>query len=71
MLRQNLVDHFNREELRTLCFDLGIEHEDLPDAKEGLARELVAHCQRRGIITDLVAKCRKLRPDVSWEGVYE
>jgi len=71
MLRQNLVDHFNREELRTLCFDLGIEHEDLPDTKDGLARELVVHCQRSGIITDLVGKCRERRPKVSWEGKYD
>ena len=71
VLRQNLVDHFNREELRTLCFDLGIEHENLPDAKESLARELVAHCERTGKIRELVAQCRKLRPNVSWEVVPE
>jgi len=45
-LHQNLVEYFSKEELRTLCFDLGIEHENLPDAKEGLARALVRHCRR-------------------------
>ncbi len=68
-LRQNLAQHFNREELRTLCFDLGIEHENLPDAKDSMARELVAHCDRIQRIPELVRKCRELRPDVSWAGL--
>ena len=30
-LRQNLIDHFSDGELRDLCFDLGVDHENLPD----------------------------------------
>ena len=70
-LRRNLAEHFNKEELRTLCFDLGIEHENLPETKDGMARELVAYCERIGKIRELVAQCRKLRPNVSWEDVPE
>ena len=65
-LRQNLATHFNREELRTLCFDLDIDHENLPEAKDSMARELVAHCERRQCILELARKCRKLRPEVAW-----
>jgi formylglycine-generating enzyme required for sulfatase activity len=65
-LRRKLAEHFNREELHTLCFDLGIEHENLPDTKDGMARELVAHCERHGRISDLVAACKRLRPRVEW-----
>ena len=36
-LRRNLSEHF-KEELRTLCFDLGIEHENLPETKDGMGR---------------------------------
>lgn len=68
-LRQNLAKHFNIDELRTLCFDLGIEHENLPETKDGMARELVAYCERTGKIPELVAQCRTLRPNVSWEEV--
>jgi hypothetical protein len=68
-LRRNLAEHFNKDELRTLCFDLGIEHENLPEAKDGMARELVAYCVRTGRIAELVAKCRELRPNVSWPEV--
>ncbi len=66
-LRENLTEHFNKEELCTLCFDLGIEHENLPDAKDSMARELVALCERAGRVADLVAKCKKSRPEVAWE----
>jgi hypothetical protein len=68
-LRQDLAKYFDREELRTLCFDLGIEHENLPDAKDSLARELVAHCERHQRTFELTRKCRELRPDVSWPNV--
>ena len=68
-LRRNLSKHFNKEELRTLCFDLGIEHENLPETKDVMARELVAYCERTGKIRELVAQCRKLHPKVIWEEV--
>ena len=41
------------------------------ESKSDKARELVAYCERRRIVYDLVAKCRELRPKVSWEGEYE
>ena len=61
-LRENLAEHFNKDELCTLCFDLGIKHENLAaDTIDGMARELVAYCERTGKIPELVAQCRKLR----------
>jgi hypothetical protein len=65
-LREKLAQHFNREELRTLCFDLGIQYEDLPDSLEGMARDLVAHCERDVTIPKLLSLCRKRRPNVTW-----
>jgi len=71
-LRRVLADRFNESELRTLCFDLGIESENLPgDTREALARELVAYCVRHGQIPKLVEVGRQLRPDISWEDVHE
>jgi hypothetical protein len=43
-LRDILVTYFDRDGLRTLCFDLEIEYEDLPDTLSGMARELVRVC---------------------------
>lgn len=54
-LRQELAASCSYEELRTLCFDLGVTFDDLPG--EGItakARELVAHMERQRRIPDLV-----------------
>jgi hypothetical protein len=66
-LRQTLAAHFDEGELRTLCFDLGIDYDDLPGAgRANKARELVAYLDRRGRISELVRICERLRPRVSW-----
>ncbi|MBK8988594.1 MAG: AAA family ATPase [Chloroflexi bacterium] len=47
-LRHLLNDHFNHDELRTLCFDLNLDYEALPgESKGGKVRELLAYMQRR------------------------
>jgi hypothetical protein len=67
-LRQVLTTRFSDEELRTLCFDLGIDHETLPAfGKEPRARELIAYLERRGRISDLITAVSYARPDVSWD----
>jgi hypothetical protein len=69
-VRQKLVAHFSEEELRTLCFDIGVDYESLPAmGKEGKARELVLHLERRGQSPELVALCRQLRPNAFWPEV--
>jgi hypothetical protein len=66
-LYNGLVSHFNEEELRDLCFQLGIDYETLPgDSKTIKARELVAYHERRNRIESLSQVCRQLRPNVSW-----
>jgi len=71
-LRMMIHDLFNEIELQDLCFDMGVDYEDLKgESKLDKARQLVLHCERRQIILDLVAKCRKLHPKASWEGDYE
>ena len=66
-LRQVLATRFNDGELRTLCFDLGIEYDDLPgEGRADRARELVAYLERRDRISDLKEIGERMRPDVSW-----
>ncbi len=62
-LRDFITKYFDYNELRDLCFDLGIDHENLPgESKSAKARELVAYCQRRNRLDELEATCRRLRP---------
>ena len=68
-LRQQLDDSFSREELETLCFDMGVDYEDLVGAggpKSALTRNLIAYLIRRDRLSDLVEKCSEVRPNVKW-----
>jgi len=69
-LRRWLAERFSRDELQTLCFDLELEYEDLPETKEALSRELVASCARRKLIPTLLSMCRQARPDENWDEVW-
>jgi len=47
-LRVFLTNHFDLEELRTFCFDIGVDMDSLPgEGKAGKCRELVTHFERR------------------------
>jgi len=66
-LRQILAGRLDDGELRTLCFDLGIDYDDLPgEGKANKARELIAYLERRGLVPELVRVGRQMRPDIPW-----
>jgi hypothetical protein len=67
MIRQLLVEHFSLDEIRGLIFDLGIQPDTVPG--EGLtakALELVAYCERRGLLDVLIQSCQRQRPLAPW-----
>ena len=67
-LRQILTTCFDEGELRTLCFDLGLDYANLPgDGKANKARELITHQENRGRLAQLIAAGRQLRPDIPWD----
>ena len=67
-LLQLLDGRFNEEELKTLCFHLGVDYDNLPAiGKAGKARELILHLQRRERIPALIQTGQQIRPDVPWE----
>lgn len=62
-LLQFIIDKFDREEMRTLCWELGVDYDNLRgEGKAGKARELVAYMQRYDRLPELAAKVRALRP---------
>jgi hypothetical protein len=66
-LRQKIVEHFDDEELRTLCFDTDVDYDILRgQGKEAKARELIDFMQRQGRLGDLIRACRRTRPRVDW-----
>jgi hypothetical protein len=69
-LREILSSRFNLEELRTLCFDLDVDYENL--SGEGLtakARELVAFLENRGRLSALIEWMKQGRPDIDLTGI--
>lgn len=67
-IRETLDKYFDDGELRTLCFDLGIDYDNLSgDDKADKARELVRHCERRGRVVALYEAIYHRRPNAFWE----
>ncbi len=63
-LREFLAERFNLDEMKTLCFDLGLDYEVFPHAtKSELSRELIAYFERHDKMGCLVAAMVKVRPD--------
>jgi hypothetical protein len=61
-LRQVLKQYYSEGELRTMCFDLGIEYESVPGrGKSERVDELVYYAQRNGRLDDFAAYVRQTR----------
>ena len=62
-LPDQISQHFDLEELRTLCYDLTIDYENVRgETKEAKALALVAYCARQGKLEQLLATCKEKRP---------
>jgi len=71
-LRRLLVQRFSLNELRTLCFDLGVDAESLAGPSLSiLAREFVGYMAQRARIPDLAAYIRETREDIDLAPVPE
>lgn len=66
-LARILTNYFNLSELQGLCFELGLDFDDLAGSgKSDKARELVNYLNRRGRIPELTRLIQQLRPNAMW-----
>jgi len=66
-LRDNLNNYYSEGELRSLCFDLEIDYENLGGSgKSGKVLELIQMTQRHGRLAELVELVRQQRPNATW-----
>lgn len=66
-LRALLIQHFNLQELNSLCFNLGVEYEDLEGTTlSEKTQQLVTYMKRRDVLQQLVDEVKKFRPRVDW-----
>jgi tetratricopeptide (TPR) repeat protein len=69
-LHRLLVDHFDLDELRTLCFDLNVDYDTLRgEEKSGRSRELITIMLRQNRLAELIATLQSLRPRVAWPNI--
>lgn len=67
LLRRLLLEVFDKEGLKDLCFELGIVYDDLGgDGRSDKARELILRLQRERRLEALVAYGREHRPHAHW-----
>ena len=71
-LRKILASRLSQGELETLCFDLGIDFDDLPgETKSDKARELIEYIDNRDQISRLIEVLKLQRPDIPWDSVIK
>jgi hypothetical protein len=64
-LLAGLIQGFSLDELRALCFELGIDRDVIGDlAKEPFARTLIEYCERHALLETLVSSCEQRRPEI-------
>ena len=71
-LRANLTEYFSLDELESLCFDVGIDKDNIPGKAKGkdyFITELLSYVQRRELIPRLLIVCCQTRPKANWEDV--
>ena len=66
-IAQQMSSYFTLDEIKTLCFDLGIDYDQLrgntPDHK---LRDLIFACKKFDMFEELVQLCRDFYPHVTW-----
>jgi hypothetical protein len=57
---------FNLDEVKTLCFQIGIDYEILPgEGKHGKIREFIIYCVKRQRISGLLTLLQDERPELN------
>ncbi len=68
-LREAMTDRMSLDEVEGLCFDLGIDADNLEgDTKSAKVRSLIQYMQRRSQLDTLTAQLAKSRPDIKPPG---
>ncbi len=71
-LREQIGETFNEEELRTLCFDMGISYEDLgARGRAANIRELIEWAIRYGQLDRLQNTLVSAKPHIIWSELFE
>ncbi len=60
-----IYQHYNLDEMRTLCFELGIKYGDIDGVtRQRKAQALIEYCDRHDLLDDLIRHIQQTRPYV-------
>lgn len=68
-IRKLLTEFYNMEELRRLCFDLGINHENFPQTIESFVRELLIYANRHNKLNELIIEAQQINSTPPWSEI--
>ncbi len=69
-LHKQIDQYFSFSEVRTLCFDLGVDFENIPgDIRSAFIRNLLISLAKQNRLQELVDQVRMERPFVNWQDV--
>ena len=69
-LRKLLTRHFNISELQIICFDIGVDYEELEGLnKTTKVQGLINYLQRRNELRLLIGEAKEQRPSVNWPDI--
>ncbi|HEY72320.1 MAG: hypothetical protein B6I35_07185 [Anaerolineaceae bacterium 4572_32.2] len=68
----DLFDRVDKEELRTICFLLRIDYDNLRgEGKKSKARELIIRLENQGRLRELVEVGKREHPNIQWDDVLQ
>ncbi|MFN2105512.1 MAG: hypothetical protein ACK2UJ_11600 [Candidatus Promineifilaceae bacterium] len=71
-LRQAIMEHFSEADIKALCFDMGLDYEELSgDSKTEKVIGLIDYFDRMDEIPKLIAYCSRYRPNVPWDEIEQ
>lgn len=66
-LAEKITQFFAMDEMRLLCFDLGLNYDELQgETKQAKAVSFIRTVERRGLYTELITELQKDRPGIKW-----
>ncbi len=71
-LRQVLVEYFSEGDIKILCFDLGVDFDNLSGENKGeKIIDLIERLVRLNRILELIDRCNEMRPNIPWDEIRE
>ena len=69
-LHKQIDQYFSFSDVRTLCFNLGVDYENIPgDHRSAFIRNLIVSLAKQGRLQELIAEVRAERAFVDWQDV--